>query len=172
APLRELFERPIAATDGSPRPPKGELRRVALPAPGADRAGRTEALRDAARRQRLELVHQRRPQSRLVERPAAHTRAGKRLGLRSRGRVVAAPALARVGRVEIPVAADPRDPAAVLARLQGEAADHPLASFIVAVDEIDRHPAPCLDRLPGGGELGRGGIAEGALPEAEVADRD
>src|SRR5439155_8572863 len=129
APLRELLERPVAATDGSPRPPEGELRRAALPAPGADRADRTEALRDAARRQRLELVHQRRAEPRLVERPTAHAGAGEGLGLRGRGRVVAAPALARVGRVEIPVAADPRDPAAVLARLQGETADHTLAAF-------------------------------------------
>src|SRR5947208_16241205 len=68
-PLRELLERPVAAADGPPRPSEDELRRAAVPAPGANRPGRSEALRDAARRQRLELVHQRRAEPRLVERP-------------------------------------------------------------------------------------------------------
>ena len=62
-----------------------------LPAPGADRADGAEALRDAGRRQRLELVHQRRAESRLVERPAAHARPRHRVGLRGGRHLEAAP---------------------------------------------------------------------------------
>src|SRR5205823_5049133 len=44
--------------------------------------------------------------------------------------------------------------------------------FVIAVQEVDRQPVARLDPLPRPGELGRGGIAEGALPEADVADRN
>ena len=51
----------------------------------ADAAGRrAEAVRDDPRRQRLQLVRQRRAEPRVVERPAAHARPRQGLGLRGR----------------------------------------------------------------------------------------
>ena len=69
-----------------------------------------EALRDAGRRQRLELVHQRRAEPRLVERPAAHARQGHRLELRGR-RHLEAQALAGIVAVDVPVAGSRHRPA-------------------------------------------------------------
>ena len=70
--------------DGPSATAEAELRRQRLPAPGADRARRAQALRDARLGQRLELVHHRRARPSVVERPAAH--AGPREGVRLRGR--------------------------------------------------------------------------------------
>jgi len=53
---------------------------------------------------------------------------------------------------------DAGDPAAVLARPEGEAADHALAAFGVAVEDVDRQPLAGFDRLPRRGEV-RLGIA-------------
>ena len=82
--LRERLERREPAADGPAPAAEGELRRERLPAPGADRARRAQALRDDRRRQRVELVHHRRARCSVVERPAAH--AGPRERLRLRGR--------------------------------------------------------------------------------------
>ena len=79
---------PEPAADGTARPPEGELRRQRLPAPGARRAHRAEALRDDGRRQRLELVHQRRPERALEQRRPAHARTREGLELRGRRHVV------------------------------------------------------------------------------------
>src|SRR5207253_847522 len=67
-----------------PPAPEGVLRHTPVPAPGAHRARRAQALRDAARRQRLELVRERRARPALVERGASYSGARARLRLRGR----------------------------------------------------------------------------------------
>jgi hypothetical protein len=56
------------------RAPQGERRHLRLSAPGAHRAPGVEDVRDDPRRQRIELVHQRRARPALVERRAALAR--------------------------------------------------------------------------------------------------
>src|SRR5438552_2797096 len=79
--------------------------------------------------------------------------------------------LARVGPVDVPVASGGGAPRTVLARDEHETADHPLAAFVVAVEDVDGHLAARLDRLPRRRELRRGRIPERSLPEAGVAGR-
>ncbi len=68
AALRIGPDRPEPSAHGTPRPTEGELRHPRIPEAGADRAGGAQALRDARRRQRLELANHRRPEPRVVER--------------------------------------------------------------------------------------------------------
>jgi hypothetical protein len=82
APLCLELGRPVAAADGAARAPEGERRHLRLPASGADRPAGLEDVRDDRRRQRLELVHQRRAKPTLVERRPAHARADHRSRLR------------------------------------------------------------------------------------------
>src|SRR5439155_17276526 len=66
-----------------------------LPAAGARRADRAEALRDDPRRQRRAVVHLRRARSALVERPGAHAWTAARKRLRGGRHLVAAALLER-----------------------------------------------------------------------------
>src|SRR5207237_6365827 len=84
AALRERLHRSAPAADGPAPAVEGLLRRPPVPAPGAHRPRRSEALRDAARRQRLELVRERRARPAVVERRVAYSRARARLRLRGR----------------------------------------------------------------------------------------
>src|SRR4029453_8865516 len=99
--LGALAHRPEPAADGAARAAEGELRRAAVPAAGADRAGRVEALRDDGRRQRRRLVHHRRAQPRVGERPAAPPRPREGLRLRC-GRHLEAATLNRAESVTTP----------------------------------------------------------------------
>ena len=69
-----------------------------LPTPGSHRARGAQALRDDRRRQRLELVRQRRSRSALVERRPAHAAPRAGLGLRGGRYVVAQTALSKKAR--------------------------------------------------------------------------
>src|SRR5436190_23893892 len=78
--------------------------------------------------------------------------------------------LARRVGVQVDVARDRRHPAiAAFPRGQAEAADHPLAALVVAVQQPDGDVVGLLDRPPDGLELLAGGIAERSLPEPDVA---
>src|SRR5919201_3802844 len=74
-----------------------------------------------------------------------------------------------VGAVDVPVPSDRRVPAAVFAREHAEAADHALAAFEVAVEDVDTERLARID----GGSCGRvyvgRRIAKRALPEPDVA---
>jgi len=97
------------------------LRRPAVPAAGADRAHRAQALRHARRRQRIGLVHHRRAEQGLVERPAARARPRQGLGLRGRRHDDPASLVhRRQRRARGPVAAHPVDTAAGRGRGRAE----------------------------------------------------
>ena len=73
---------------------------------------------------------------------------------------------ARVGAVDVPVARDGGDPAAVVARHHREARDRPLPELVVAVEHVEAEPARLLDGRARLGERRLLRIAERALPEA------
>jgi hypothetical protein len=102
--LRVVVGRSVAPADGAARAAEGERRHLRLPAAGADRAASLEDLRDDRRRQRLELVHQRRAQSRLVERRPAYPRPHHGLGLRGGRHELAPPVKAATRSLRDPVA--------------------------------------------------------------------
>jgi hypothetical protein len=91
AALRELAHGSEPAADGASRPAQGELRYERLPAPGSRRPRGAQALRDAGRRQRLELVHLGRARRSLEQRRPAHARPGEGLELRGRRQLLARP---------------------------------------------------------------------------------
>ncbi len=62
-------------------------------------------------------------------------------------------------------------PSPVAARAQREPGDHPLAALVVAVEDVDRERRASCDRIGGRAEVVALGLAERALPEADVADR-
>ena len=64
AALRVVVGRSVAAADGPARAAEGVGRHLGLPEAGAHRAAGAEDVRDDPRRQRLELVHQRRARTR------------------------------------------------------------------------------------------------------------
>jgi len=70
------------------------------------------------------------------------------------------------------VASHDHDPLAVLPAVEDEPADRPLAALVVAVEQVDGHALPRVDRRAGSGELGCRGIPERALPEAKVGCGD
>ena len=87
-------------------------------------------------------------------------------------RTSSADSAARVDAVHPPVACDPGQPAAVGGGDQREAADHALASLVVAVEEVERDP---LARGEGVVETGThlvAAITQRPLPEADAAGGD
>src|SRR5712671_492563 len=58
------------------------------------------------------------------------------------------PRSTRVGAVNIPVPGYRRQPVTVATREQREPADHPLATLVVAVKQIDHDTLPRRDALP------------------------
>src|SRR4051812_17433929 len=82
--LRLRRHGPVAAADGAAGPPQGVVLDSRLRPPGAGRPRRAQALRDAARGQRLALVHLRRALVRLEQRRPPPTRPGGRPRLRGR----------------------------------------------------------------------------------------
>src|SRR5579863_9278066 len=85
----------------------------------------------------------------------------------------------RVGPVYVPVPDRCGDPLPVVLGLGGvgarrhrEPGDHPLATLVIAVEQVDGYWLPVLDGLQGGGVLGVAGVAVGGLPETCVVDRD
>jgi NAD(P)-dependent dehydrogenase (short-subunit alcohol dehydrogenase family) len=59
-----------------------------------------------------------------------------------------------------------------IGRAEGEPADGSLSTFVVFVEEIDRHSPAVFDGLVDLLESSLGGIAKSALPEPDVASRD
>src|SRR5262249_22740416 len=80
--------------------------------------------------------------------------------------------VARVDTVEYPVAPNGREPQSLLMRPDREPRDRPLPALEVAVQDVDRHRRAGLDRPPRIVVLRGRGIAEGALPKADIARRD
>src|ERR1700719_4404931 len=81
--------------------------------------------------------------------------------------------LPRVGPVDVPVAGNREQPGELLTTWpQQEPADDALPALVVAVQQVEGQRLPAADRLSGGVQVGMGGIAERALPEAAVPGRD
>src|SRR6516164_85031 len=74
----------------------------------------------------------------------------------------------RVRPVDVPVPVHGDQPALVPGRLESEPGDDPLAALGIAVEDVDRHLTPGVDRFAGVVVLGIGLVAEGPLPEADI----
>src|SRR5262245_47260180 len=80
--------------------------------------------------------------------------------------------IARVDTVEHPVAPNGREPPPVLVWPYREPGDRPLPALEIAVENVDRHGRPGLNRSSRIAVLRGRGIAERPLPKADIARRD
>src|ERR1700682_975302 len=74
----------------------------------------------------------------------------------------------RISAIDIPMTTHRHDPAAVVAWDEAEEADRALSALVIAVEQLDDEPAPCLNSISCGRELRARRVAERSLPEAEI----
>ena len=73
---------------------------------------------------------------------------------------------------KVPVAGGVAAPGAIFVTQQDQPGDRWLASFVVAVEDVDGDATRGVERLGSGGVKGRFGVAESGLPEPDPAGAD